>query len=61
MRKRLTGFLRLRRDLAADEQQHQHRHERDAEQRGEEHREGLGEGERLEQPAFLRRRARRPG
>ena len=48
---RVFGF---RRDLAADEQQHQHRHERDAEKRGEEHREGLGEGERLEQSAFLR-------
>ena len=33
---------------------HQHRHERDAEQRREEHRERLGEGEWLEQSAFLR-------
>ena len=52
--------LRFRRDFAADEQQHQHRHERDAEQRGEKHREGLRERERLEQPALLALRARTP-
>ena len=41
-------------DAAADEPDHQHGHERHREQRGEEHREGLGVGQRLEQTARLR-------
>ncbi len=48
---RIFGF---RRDFAADQQRHQHRHQRHAQQRGEEHRKCLGEGQRLEQPPFLR-------
>ena len=46
--------LALGRNLAADEQQHQHRHQRDREQRSEEHGEGLGKRQRLEQAPFLR-------
>src|SRR4029077_13334599 len=42
------------RDFPANEQCHQHRHERDAEKRREEHRERFCEGERPEEPAFLR-------
>ena len=46
--------LVLRHDVAAHEQDHQHRHQRDREHRRRRHRESLGVGERREQPAFLR-------
>ena len=44
----------LRHDAAAHEQHHQRRHQRHRQQRRRRHGEGLGVGERLEQPAFLR-------
>ena len=44
----------FRRDFPADEQCHQHRHERDAEKRCEEHRESFCEGERAEKTTLLR-------
>ena len=44
----------LRHDPAANEDRHQHRHQRDREKRGGRHRKGLGRGKRLEEPAFLR-------
>ncbi len=46
--------LVLGHDAAAHEQHHQRRHQQDREQRRGRHGEGLGVGERLEQPAFLR-------
>ena len=44
----------LRDDPAAHEDHHQRRHQRHRQQRGGRHRKGLGEGERTEQPSFLR-------
>ena len=41
-------------DAAAHEQHHQRRHQRHRQQRRRRHGEGLGVGERLEQPPFLR-------
>ena len=46
--------LLLRRDLAADEEHHQERHDEHRGERRKPHREGLGEGQRAEQPALLR-------
>jgi hypothetical protein len=46
-------ILRFRHDLALDEQHHQDRHQRHRKQRRAGHREGLGEGQRREQPPFL--------
>ena len=46
-------IARLGKDAAAHEQLHQHRHQRDRQQRGAAHGEGLGQRERLEQPPFL--------
>ena len=40
-------------DAAAHEEQHQHRHQRDRQQGAARHGEGLGVGERLEEPPFL--------
>ena len=42
-------------DAPAHEQRHGHRHQRDGEQRRSRHREGLGERQRPEEPAFLSR------
>ncbi len=47
-------ILRFRTNMTANEQQHQHRHERNGEQGCTCHGEGLGVGERGEQPSFLR-------
>ncbi|MPM86569.1 hypothetical protein SDC9_133658 [bioreactor metagenome] len=47
-------ILGLRHDPPADEQQHQDRHQGDREEGRAGHGEGLGEGERREQPALLR-------
>ena len=47
-------ILVLRNDLAADEDHHQRRHQRDRQQRGGRHRERLGERQRAEQPPLLR-------
>ena len=44
----------LRHDAAAHEHHHERGHKRDRQQRRRRHGEGLGIGERLEQPAFLR-------
>ncbi len=44
----------LRRDFPPDEHQHQDRHQGHAEKGGKPHGKGLGEGERLEEPALLR-------
>ena len=46
--------LVLGNDPAAHEDHHQRRHQRHRQQRGRRHRKRLGEGERAEQPAFLR-------
>ena len=46
-------ILVLGHDLAAHEQQHEYRYQRDRQQRATGHREGLGEGQRLEQATFL--------
>ena len=50
----MSGFFSSRKHLAADEVAHQDGREGDGEQRRRGHGVGLGEGQRLEQPAFLR-------
>ena len=52
--KSVHGIFVFRRNFAADEQRHQHRHKRHAEERGEEHRESFCERQRTEKTAFLR-------
>ena len=41
-------------NLAADQPNHEHRHECHAQQRGKEHRKGLRKRQRPEEPPFLR-------
>ncbi len=53
----VDGVVVLGADAPAHEQQHQHRDERHREQRCGDHRKGLGERQRVEQPAFLRLQA----
>ena len=49
----MSGIAGFGQDAAAHEQLHQHRHQRDRQQRGAAHGEGLGQRQRLEQPPFL--------
>ena len=50
---RITGFDSSPRIRAADEQAAEHRHQRDRQERGPRHGEGLGEGQRVEELALL--------